>query len=84
VRCHLGQIPHLDAFVTMNDEKRSIGDIDKFLEENMPGAEKVFADALEKFLALYVLANDVITVVFETVTAAVRLPGMPLRDCARG
>jgi hypothetical protein len=37
---------HLDAFVKMNDEKRSRGEIDKFLEENMPNAEKVFAGAL--------------------------------------
>src|SRR5512132_1476563 len=32
---------HLDAFVKINDEGRPRGDIDKFLEENMPNADKV-------------------------------------------
>jgi hypothetical protein len=45
---------HLDAFVKMNDEKRPRGEIDKFLEENMPNAEKVFAGALAKFRECYV------------------------------
>jgi hypothetical protein len=45
---------HLDAFVKMNDEKRSRGEIDKFLEGNMPNAEKVFAGALAKFRERYV------------------------------
>jgi hypothetical protein len=38
----------------MNDEKRSRGEIDKFLEENMPNAEEVFAGALAKFRESYV------------------------------
>jgi hypothetical protein len=45
---------HLEAFVKMNDEKRSRGEIDKFLEENMPNAEEVFAGALAKFREFYV------------------------------
>jgi hypothetical protein len=48
---------HLEAFVKMNDEKRSRGEIDKFLEENMPNAEEVFAGALaklrERYLRMY-------------------------------
>ena len=40
---------HLDAFVKMNDEKRSREEIDKFLEQNLPNAEKVFEGALAKF-----------------------------------
>jgi hypothetical protein len=45
---------HLEAFLKMNDEKRSRGEIDKFLEENMPNAEEVFAGALAKFRESYV------------------------------
>jgi hypothetical protein len=45
---------HLDAFVKMNDEKKSRGELDKFLEENIPNAEKVFENALAKFRAFYV------------------------------
>jgi hypothetical protein len=44
---------HLDAFVRMNDQKRSRGEIDKFLEENMPNAEEVFAGAIAKFREYY-------------------------------
>jgi hypothetical protein len=44
---------HLDAFVKMNDEKRSRGEIDKFLEENMPDAEKIFEGALAKLREHY-------------------------------
>jgi hypothetical protein len=45
---------HLEAFVKMNGEKRSRGEIDKFLEENMPNAEEVFAGALARFREFYV------------------------------
>jgi hypothetical protein len=49
---------HLDAFVKMNDEKRPRQDIDKFLEENMPNAEKVFAGALAKFRGYYLRIGE--------------------------
>jgi hypothetical protein len=44
---------HLDAFIKMNDENISRRDIDRFLQENMPDAEKVFAGAIAKFRAYY-------------------------------
>lgn len=44
---------HLDAFVKMNDENRPRGDIDTFLQENMPNAEHVFEGALARFLEHY-------------------------------
>jgi hypothetical protein len=37
---------HLDVFVKMNEEKWPRGEIDKFLQDNMPDAEEEFAGAL--------------------------------------
>lgn len=44
---------HLEAFIKMNEEKKSREEIEKFLKDNMPNATEVFAKALVDFRELY-------------------------------
>ena len=51
---------HLDAFVKMNEEKWPRGEIDKFLQDNMPDAEEGFAGAIANYVIfMWVLVRDV-------------------------
>lgn len=43
----------LEAFMKMNEEKKSKEEIDNFIKENMPNAQEVFANAFADFRQLY-------------------------------
>ena len=45
---------HRDTFTQMHNEHRPYVEIDKFLEEHMPNAKEIFADAHKKFRERYV------------------------------
>lgn len=43
----------LDEFIKMNEEKRSREELDKFMRENIPDSEMVFAKAFVDFRDIY-------------------------------
>lgn len=43
----------LDEFIKMNEEKRSREDLDKYMRENIPDGEMVFAKAFVDFRDIY-------------------------------
>lgn len=44
---------HMDAFIKLNEEKKSQPEIEQFLKKNMPNAEDVFAKAFVDFRKTY-------------------------------
>lgn len=44
---------HLDAFMKLNEEKKPMSEIQKFLLDKMPDAKEVFAGAFADFRDLY-------------------------------
>lgn len=44
---------HLEAFIKMNDEKKSKEEIEAFLKDKMPNTEEIFAKAFADFRQLY-------------------------------
>lgn len=44
---------HLEAFIRLNEEKKSQDEIETFLKEKMPNYQQVFNDAFAKFRNLY-------------------------------
>ncbi len=44
---------HMDAFIKINEEKKSQAEIEQFLKENMPNAQDVFAQAFVDFRKTY-------------------------------
>lgn len=44
---------NLDEFIKMNEEKKPQAEIEKFLKDNMPNSQDVFANAFSEFRDLY-------------------------------
>ncbi len=44
---------HLDAFIKLNEEKKTQAEIEGFLTEKMPNAKDIFTKAFSDFRALY-------------------------------
>jgi len=44
---------HLDAFIKLNEQKKSMKEIEEFLKEKMPDSQEVFVRAFADFRDLY-------------------------------
>jgi hypothetical protein len=44
---------HVEEFIKMNEEKKSKDEINKFLQDKIPDANKIFTDAFAKFREMY-------------------------------
>jgi hypothetical protein len=44
----------LEAFIKMNEEKSSKEEIEKFVQEKLPNAQEIFANAFSEFKRLYI------------------------------
>ena len=44
----------LEAFIKMNEEKKSKEEVERFVQEKLPNAQEIFANAFTEFKQLYI------------------------------